>query len=471
MKKIKKILAAVMTLAMVLGMSMTTFAAPENVAGITSNITVGGLSADVDTDIDMYRFATLQYDSEKTEYSWDIATWAEPYVDLNDAGTAYEINNETALKAAVPTSTTADYSVDDVEGTSYEFKGVLIGGYIVIPNDENAEYSPLFAVNTYDRDVSPDLNGKPVAVDITVYAKSEDHTITKSQSDDFAQIGQDVNYTINATFPMSEKTDGTPLTEFIITDTPTGLSIDSSTVKVSLNGADITTQITNSVDDETGVLTVNFAGLLDDGVKYDGQAIVITYTATVTDVAYNNNAGASSSTTKYEPGNVSGDNGGIQLTKKDAEDGVTLSGAAFKVYDLKDSTDTSNLGAPMEFVKVDGSLNGYRPFILGVDEDTDKVTDVEVDGNGVLNIIGLDEGNYYFQETKAPSGYSINTELKQAVVEDGVTDFVEVEFLDTKLASLPETGGIGTTIFTIGGCIIMIAAAGLFFASRRKSSK
>ena len=96
-----------------------------------------------------------------------------------------------------------------------------------------------------------------MAVDITVYAKSEDHTITKSQSDDFAQIGQDVNYTINATFPMSEKTDGTPLTEFIITDTPTGLSIDSSTVKVSLNGADITTQITNSVNDETGVLTVN----------------------------------------------------------------------------------------------------------------------------------------------------------------------------------------------------------------------
>ena len=125
----------------------------------------------------------------------------------------------------------------------------------------------------------------------------------------------------------------------------------------------------------------------------------------------------------------------------------------------------------MEFVKVDGSLNGYRPFILGVDEDTDKETDVEVDGNGVLNIIGLDEGNYYFQETKAPSGYSINTELKQAVVEDGVTDFVEVEFLDTKLAELPSTGGIGTTIFTVGGCIIMIAAAGLFFASRRKSSK
>ena len=39
---------------------------------------------------------------------------------------------------------------------------------------------------------------------------------------------------------------------------------------------------------------------------------------------------------------------------------------------------------------------------------------------------------------------------------------------NTKLAELPGTGGIGTTIFTIGGCVIMIAAAGLYFASRRK---
>ena len=44
-------------------------------------------------------------------------------------------------------------------------------------------------------------------------------------------------------------------------------------------------------------------------------------------------------------------------------------------------------------------------------------------------------------------------------------------FANTKLASLPSTGGIGTTIFTIGGCLIMVIAAGLFFASRRKASK
>lgn len=42
---------------------------------------------------------------------------------------------------------------------------------------------------------------------------------------------------------------------------------------------------------------------------------------------------------------------------------------------------------------------------------------------------------------------------------------------NTKLAALPSTGGIGTTIFTIGGCVIMIAAAALFFATRRKNEK
>ncbi|MEI3495409.1 MAG: LPXTG cell wall anchor domain-containing protein [Blautia obeum] len=42
---------------------------------------------------------------------------------------------------------------------------------------------------------------------------------------------------------------------------------------------------------------------------------------------------------------------------------------------------------------------------------------------------------------------------------------------DTKLSALPSTGGIGTTIFTIAGCLIMVTAAGLFFASRKRTNK
>lgn len=54
--------------------------------------------------------------------------------------------------------------------------------------------------------------------------------------------------------------------------------------------------------------------------------------------------------------------------------------------------------------------------------------------------------------------------------EDG-TEKPVTDIPNTKLASLPSTGGIGTTIFTIGGCAVMIIAAALFFATRRKAEK
>ena len=50
------------------------------------------------------------------------------------------------------------------------------------------------------------------------------------------------------------------------------------------------------------------------------------------------------------------------------------------------------------------------------------------------------------------------------------TDDATVSIKDTKLLALPSTGGIGTTIFTVMGCVIMIGAAGLFFVNRRKEA-
>lgn len=141
--------------------------------------------------------------------------------------------------------------------------------------------------------------------------------------------------------------------------------------------------------------------------------------------------------------------------------------------------------------------------------------DTDMTEDGFLSFRGLAEGSYILKETKAPSGYSINTK-EYAVniaanydgdglltdytitIDDVVTKYtasyngtkvtgvsttskkgsgaetttiITTEIPNTKLTDLPSTGGIGTTIFTIGGCAIMIIAAGLFFASRRKSSK
>lgn len=488
MKRMKKLFALLMTLAMVMGLGITGFAAPTDVdtsqdTQLQSNITVTGLSYGVNTDISGYKFATLQYDSVTNEYSWLIADWADPYVDLNDAGTAFEITtgNETALKNAAIGSGTTDTNVTatDISGTSYTFYNVPIGGYILIPEDDDneADYSPLFAVNTYDRDGSP-VNGKPVAETITVAAKSGTHTIVKENKDDFAQIGQSVDYTIRATFPALTSNEG-DLKSFVITDTSTGLDIineDDDDIVVTLGGETLTKDgdytVTENTQNGQTIVTIAF----DDSLflaNNVGKDVVITYSAIVTDVVYNNTASATSSTTKYNSDTTSGKNGSIQITKVDAEDNEVLHGAEFQVYDLGAVEEWSpeTPGTLMSFV-YDTTKGAYRPALSGeTGVTTVKTNETEADSeDGIFKIVGLDEGNYHFVETKAPSGYSINEGGLTVTIEAGDDKTGTYDFEDTKMAALPSTGGMGTTLFTIAGCVIMISAAGLFFASRKRAN-
>ena len=268
---------------------------------------------------------------------------------------------------------------------------------------------------------------------------------------------------------MAQNAEGESLTKFIITDTPTGLDIKVDTVAVTISGVSVTNEVTVNKAAGTGVLTVDFANVL--AKHKGGEPVVITYTAIVTDTEYNNSVGGDSNTTDYDDGNTSGDNGSITITKVDAEDtDKTLKGAEFKVYDLgvDGIWDAQNKGTAMELI-YDEDLDAYRPVLDG----EEAAETVAVNSNGVLKVVGLDEGKYHFEEVVAPDGYSINTDGLTVTITEGeaATEHVSENFLDTKLASLPETGGMGTTIFTIGGCVIMIAAAGLYFASRRKENK
>ena len=98
------------------------------------------------------------------------------------------------------------------------------------------------------------------------------------------------------------------------------------------------------------------------------------------------------------------------------------------------------------------------------------------DANGYIDVEGLDVGSYHFEETKAPKGYSINTDGKTLTLTvDGKVAtaklYNEGSLNDTKLNALPSTGGMGTYLFTIIGVVVMAGAAGAFFISRRKGSE
>ncbi len=85
---------------------------------------------------------------------------------------------------------------------------------------------------------------------------------------------------------------------------------------------------------------------------------------------------------------------------------------------------------------------------------------------GQFEVYGLEAGDYFLQETKAPEGYSaITTPIPFAVGKNSYTQgdfaFIEGETPTTaqkvpnKKVTIPQTGGIGTAIFIVAGIALM----------------
>jgi LPXTG-motif cell wall-anchored protein len=104
-------------------------------------------------------------------------------------------------------------------------------------------------------------------------------------------------------------------------------------------------------------------------------------------------------------------------------------------------------------------------------------------GDGTFNIIGLDAGTYYVKETEAPAGYNLIKEAKAITItathsESGGTNAVldlgenaiSYTYVNNAGTSLPGTGGIGTTIFYLGGGA-MAAIGGIYLISKRRMKK
>lgn len=563
MKKFKKIMALVMAMAMVLGMSVTTFAAsnPNNPDGVVGNdddrgdIVVSGIE-EKNAAVKAYMIAPAQYDEVKGNFTG----YSNPH---NITLTAPKKDEIETIDISGLTAIDLSY---DAASKTYKAVNQRVGMYlIVVPSNNSTTYNRAVASIYYSNDDgetnvlnSADLTmttkltqsatwiKKDVDVDVTKTVKTGTQTPAAGNT---AKIGDTLTYEVK--IDHAPRYNG-PNPKLFVTDvlsegltyTPNSLkvyAVDDSGTKTLL--IENTHYISNNAS-VADTLTVNFVRT-DESTKAKtylltetevGKAIVIEYTATLNEQAalngkdngntvtldYTRDSSVADGVDEDHPtdkthtytfdidGQTTGsvtetiiNKVGAETTKENPKG--LLDGATFTLYQNKTGL------AINETITTEEAL---REAITAIDDNKYETTSFDgtttTDAKGQVKITGLPAGTYYLKETEAPGGYSLNThvfkiEIVATIGEDGtlvadsdgsewsikIDDTTTAKFdvnhesqvvtradngpgidiQNTKLSELPSTGGIGTTIFTIGGCAIMILAAGLYFASRRKAAK
>jgi len=144
-----------------------------------------------------------------------------------------------------------------------------------------------------------------------------------------------------------------------------------------------------------------------------------------------------------------------------------LEGAGFRLYSDADCTNEVELYQDGKF---------YYPIKNATDKTAVEMKSAD---DGTFNVKGLDAGTYYLKETKTPDGYSACTDTPIVISATHDVDHVSLSGnLNNKIINkkaggitLPSTGGIGTTIFYVVGGGLMVAAIVLLVTKKRMENK
>ena len=424
-----------------------------NAANGTGSITIN--KAVVDETYSIYRILDLEtYDKGANHYiyrananfeAFITSTEGQKYLvaqNSNGTGATYYVWKTGAdvvefSKAALAWAKSNNVTpVDSKKATSttVKFDNLPLGYYLV----DTTTGSLLNLTTTSPDAVINEKNTVEPKVDNDV---KEDSTGVYGKTND-ATIGDKVEF--KATI-----TTGAGYTKYVLRDTMSaGLTFNANSVKVKVGDTTVDASnytVTPNKDGYTFVVEFkdSYIVTLPKNTK-----IEVYYTATLNenavvegngnpnelDLAYGeNNTTDKVKTTTYTYK--------FNIIKKDGETKTKLEGATFKLFDKNNNI------IYVELIE----NNVYRV--------TTEENDVLINA-GEATIEGLDADTYYLEEVTAPTGYNKLTSKVEVIISkvgsNNTFSRFTAEVLNYTGSKLPETGGMGTTLFLTFGSILVI---------------
>lgn len=513
-KAIKKLLAALLAVAMLCAMAVPALAA-EDATGTGATTGEGKITINnviTGQTYTIYRILNLEYHAGTNAYrytandAWkdfinsrtgdlkldektDAVTWINANTDndsaviqnfANDAGKYAKDHSIKAVKSIKAEGKEGHHGNAD-NSTSITFDNLPLGWYLVVSDLNDGV---ICSIGTTDPTVEIREKNSDSTLDKHILEGNELKTANN------AGIGDTVNFQIDILVK-----DGQPRNYVVHDKMSEGLTFNG-TVSVFL--------LRHSDPDASGVLasgyklvTTNntdgctFEVQFEDGTLKPNDAVTISYTATVNDKAVI--AGSGNTNEAYLEYNN-------KTTVKHTTTTYVWEMGVRKFANLgKDKENTPLADAEFQLYKMDGTTKKYATFVAtstdsnvykltGWEADATKATTVKTPADGNIKFEGLDAGTYYLEETAAPVGYNkltdpIKVEIKSTLPAAGGTASYTVKYGETTAADhivrvenkagavLPSTGGMGTTLFYVVGGGLMVAAIVLLVTKKRMENK